>query len=188
MDIFCTTLPTRMKLILLCRTIPAFPNSRAILVPRYLSQRYAPVRIAEKTRACLPVRCCVPVQKWDTVPKHFVIGYPYLPQKLQFLYQLMKSLVLMGKKFQFSVANPIPASAKMANHNATVVEEELQGVSPYTKALAKRVIRKIDMRVLLIMFITYNLNFMDKTVRTLCESSYSPRILECQNNHITVPF
>lgn len=57
----------------------------------------------------------------------------------------------------------------MANDNVTnVVEEELQGVSPYTKALAKRVIRKIDMRVLLIMFFTYNLNFMDKTVRVIC--------------------
>lgn len=60
------------------------------------------------------------------------------------------------------------ASAKMANENAVnVVEEELQVVSPYTKALAKRVIRKIDTRVLLIMFFTYNLNFMDKTVRFL---------------------
>jgi len=41
---------------------------------------------------------------------------------------------------------------------------EIQDVSPYTKALAKRVIRKIDMRILLIMFITYNFNFMDKTI------------------------
>jgi len=48
--------------------------------------------------------------------------------------------------------------------SATASEEELQEVSPYTKALAKRVIRKIDLRVLVIMFITYNLNFMDKTI------------------------
>lgn len=49
---------------------------------------------------------------------------------------------------------------------AGVVEGELEirEVSPYTQALAKRVIRKIDTRVLLIMFVTYNLNFMDKTI------------------------
>jgi hypothetical protein len=41
-------------------------------------------------------------------------------------------------------------------------------VSEYTQALAKRVIRKIDRRVLLIMFVTYNLNFMDKTVSITC--------------------
>jgi sugar phosphate permease len=53
----------------------------------------------------------------------------------------------------------------MAGENsATAAEEELQEVSPYTKELAKRVIRKIDFRVLVIMFVTYNLNFMDKTI------------------------
>ncbi|KAH6706305.1 allantoate permease [Leptodontidium sp. MPI-SDFR-AT-0119] len=45
-----------------------------------------------------------------------------------------------------------------------VPQEEIQEVSPYTRALAKRVIRKIDTRILAIMFITYNLNFMDKTI------------------------
>lgn len=45
-----------------------------------------------------------------------------------------------------------------------VAQEEIQELSPYTKALAKRVLRKIDTRILLIMFITYNLNFMDKTI------------------------
>ena len=40
----------------------------------------------------------------------------------------------------------------------------MQEVSPSTQALAKRVLRKIDTRILLIMFITYNLNFMDKTI------------------------
>jgi sugar phosphate permease len=53
----------------------------------------------------------------------------------------------------------------MAGENsATAAEEELQEISPYTKELAKRVIRKIDFRVLVIMFVTYNLNFMDKTI------------------------
>jgi MFS family permease len=45
-----------------------------------------------------------------------------------------------------------------------VTDEEVQDVSDYTKALAKRVIRKIDMRILAIMFVTYNLNFMDKMI------------------------
>lgn len=44
--------------------------------------------------------------------------------------------------------------------------EEIQDVtlSPYTKTVSKRVLRKIDLRILLIMFVTYNLNFMDKTI------------------------
>jgi len=46
----------------------------------------------------------------------------------------------------------------------SIAEEEVQDVSPSTKALAKRVIRKIDLRILVIMFVTYNLNFMDKTI------------------------
>lgn len=44
------------------------------------------------------------------------------------------------------------------------VADEIQEVSPYTQALAKRVIRKIDLQILAIMFVTYNLNFMDKTI------------------------
>ena len=52
----------------------------------------------------------------------------------------------------------------MAIENSCVAEEEVQDVSPYTKALAKRVLRKIDLRILVIMFVTYNLNFMDKTI------------------------
>ncbi|TVY26407.1 putative transporter [Lachnellula hyalina] len=52
----------------------------------------------------------------------------------------------------------------MAGHLATAADEEVQDVSPYTNALAKRVIRKIDLRILVIMFVTYNLNFMDKTI------------------------
>ncbi|KAH8600202.1 MFS general substrate transporter [Bisporella sp. PMI_857] len=41
---------------------------------------------------------------------------------------------------------------------------EVEGASPYTQALAKRVIRKIDLRILMVMFVTYNFNFMDKTI------------------------
>jgi len=56
----------------------------------------------------------------------------------------------------------------MANDPATETsEEEIQaspGLSPYTLALSKRVLRKIDFRILTLMFITYNLNFMDKTI------------------------
>lgn len=53
----------------------------------------------------------------------------------------------------------------MAPQPATDIgQEEVEELSPYTKALAKRVIRKIDMRILAIMFVTYNLNFMDKTI------------------------
>lgn len=53
----------------------------------------------------------------------------------------------------------------MAGHfPATAADEEVQDISPYTKALAKRVIRKIDLRILVIMFVTYNLNFMDKSI------------------------
>lgn len=58
---------------------------------------------------------------------------------------------------------PVPAN-KMAVRESDVVADEVQDVSPYTKALAKRVIRKIDLRILAIMFVTYNLNFMDKTI------------------------
>jgi hypothetical protein len=45
-----------------------------------------------------------------------------------------------------------------------VTDEEFQDFSNYTKALAKRVIQKIDMRILAIIFATYNPNFMDKTI------------------------
>lgn len=44
------------------------------------------------------------------------------------------------------------------------VAEQPDDVSPATKQLAKRVLRKIDMRILVIMFITYNFNFIDKTI------------------------
>ncbi|CAL3968246.1 unnamed protein product [Diplocarpon coronariae] len=53
-------------------------------------------------------------------------------------------------------------TSKMAPTN--VAQEEVREPSPYTQALAKRVVRKIDVRILAIMFVTYNLNFMDKTI------------------------
>ena len=56
----------------------------------------------------------------------------------------------------------------MAPRDSAAVVGETPVVSEYTRALSKRVVRKIDMRVLLIMFVTYNLNFMDKTVSTHC--------------------
>ncbi len=59
---------------------------------------------------------------------------------------------------------PYQTLPSMASQDVDVGEAELQEVSPYTQALAKRVLRKIDMRILVIMFITYNLNFMDKTI------------------------
>ena len=49
-------------------------------------------------------------------------------------------------------------------HESASVVDEMQPVSPYSKALAKRVIRKIDRRILVIMFVTYVFNFMDKTI------------------------
>ncbi len=59
---------------------------------------------------------------------------------------------------------PLLANTMSKMVAADVFEAEIQNVSPYTKALAKRVIRKIDMRILTVMFVTYNLNFMDKTI------------------------
>jgi hypothetical protein len=37
-------------------------------------------------------------------------------------------------------------------------------ITDYDDAMAKRVLRKIDWRLLPLMFITYNFNFMDKTI------------------------
>lgn len=53
-----------------------------------------------------------------------------------------------------------------SDHHAvdTVVVEPAVELSVQSQALAKRVIRKIDMRILVMMFVTYNLNFMDKTI------------------------
>lgn len=51
-------------------------------------------------------------------------------------------------------------SADLSHGSAEPVGE----FSGQTKALARRVIRKIDSRILLMMFVTYNLNFIDKTI------------------------
>lgn len=54
--------------------------------------------------------------------------------------------------------------AKNTEEQITVRESDIPEVSPGTVQLAKRVIRKIDGRILLLCFVTYNFNFMDKTV------------------------
>ncbi|RDW60561.1 hypothetical protein BP6252_11944 [Coleophoma cylindrospora] len=54
---------------------------------------------------------------------------------------------------------PLPTESHSASGPEPVVE-----LSDHTKALARRVLRKIDSRILLMMFITYNLNFIDKTI------------------------
>ncbi|KAI8942095.1 hypothetical protein NX059_000191 [Plenodomus lindquistii] len=57
-------------------------------------------------------------------------------------------------KQQDVTATPVPL-----NDNAG-----FEDVDENEKALAKRVLRKIDWRLIPLMFITYNLNFMDKTI------------------------
>lgn len=52
-------------------------------------------------------------------------------------------------------------------HRATEVDqvpEHIVEIDDGEKHLAKRVLRKIDWRLIPLMFITYNLNFMDKTI------------------------
>jgi hypothetical protein len=51
-----------------------------------------------------------------------------------------------------------------APNDSEIVAAEHGHPTPQTAELARRVVRKIDCRILLIMFITYNLNFMDKTI------------------------
>lgn len=52
--------------------------------------------------------------------------------------------------------------AKNTEEQVTVQEQD--NASPENAQLAKRVIRKIDLRTLLVCFVTCNFNFMDKTV------------------------
>ncbi|KZF22512.1 MFS general substrate transporter [Xylona heveae TC161] len=54
----------------------------------------------------------------------------------------------------------------MANKDPAQVDvgEERPEVNEATQALAKRVLRKIDLRILTFMFVTYNFNFMDKII------------------------
>lgn len=42
--------------------------------------------------------------------------------------------------------------------------EAIRQVKQHEDDIAKRVLRKIDWRLMPLMFITYNLNFMDKTI------------------------
>lgn len=65
---------------------------------------------------------------------------------------------------EITESTPLTSETMAVEPPSDVAEMEVQDVSPYTKALAKRVIRKIDFRILAIMFVTYNLNFMDKTI------------------------
>ncbi|KAI9733486.1 MAG: hypothetical protein M1818_007234 [Claussenomyces sp. TS43310] len=52
-------------------------------------------------------------------------------------------------------------SAAKAGIPVHVAQDEVQAS---TRALARRVVRKIDIRILTIMFVTYNFNFIDKTI------------------------
>lgn len=52
-----------------------------------------------------------------------------------------------------------PASTTAAN-DSNLTQDEVRA----REVFSKRVLRKIDWRLLPIMFITYNLNFMDKTI------------------------
>lgn len=65
---------------------------------------------------------------------------------------------------EITETTPLTSETMAVEPLSDVAEMEVQDVSPYTKALAKRVLRKIDFRILAIMFVTYNLNFMDKTI------------------------
>jgi len=55
-------------------------------------------------------------------------------------------------------------SSKQTDVAATQLAPEQLDVTEDEQALAKRVLRKIDWRLIPLMFITYNLNFMDKTI------------------------
>lgn len=48
--------------------------------------------------------------------------------------------------------------------NSLPEQAAVQAVEQHEDEIAKRVLRKIDWRLIPLMFITYNLNFMDKTI------------------------
>lgn len=54
--------------------------------------------------------------------------------------------------------------SKQAETTASQATPEVALIDEEQEALAKRVLRKIDWRLIPLMFITYNLNFMDKTI------------------------
>lgn len=62
------------------------------------------------------------------------------------------------------VAQSVMGVSDPANVAAAADAIPQQDVDESEKALAKRVLRKIDWRLIPLMFITYNLNFMDKTI------------------------
>jgi hypothetical protein len=47
---------------------------------------------------------------------------------------------------------------------STPANEAPRGIVQHGDDIAKRVLRKIDWRLIPLMFITYNLNFMDKSI------------------------
>ena len=61
-------------------------------------------------------------------------------------------------------ADEMDVSQSNGLHSDEQGQQPMAELQPSTQALAKRVIRKIDLRILIIMFVTYNLNFIDKTI------------------------
>lgn len=56
------------------------------------------------------------------------------------------------------------ASSPDSKAQGAIREEPAQHVAEDDNDIAKRVLRKIDWRLLPLMFVTYNFNFMDKTI------------------------
>lgn len=48
--------------------------------------------------------------------------------------------------------------------DTTVVDADVEADSEADNAFSSHVLRKIDLRLMPLLFITYNLNFMDKTI------------------------
>lgn len=59
------------------------------------------------------------------------------------------------------MSTPVADGGAKADEPAAITQHEL---GPSTPGLARRVVRKIDVRILVIMFVTYNLNFIDKII------------------------
>jgi hypothetical protein len=55
-------------------------------------------------------------------------------------------------------------ATKQTDVAATQLRPEHAEVNEDEQAMARRVLRKIDWRLIPLMFLTYNLNFMDKTI------------------------
>jgi MFS family permease len=52
----------------------------------------------------------------------------------------------------------------MVNPEAKTIGVDVRNVNAYDDALAKRVLRKVDSRILVLMIVTYGLNFVDKFI------------------------